>query len=222
MKNLHLLVTDKPSRLFVDNDDNKLRLYKVAANHKEYAVNKNIYITDDSEIKEGDWVLYDKKYIRKTDKTFNKQDMDWNVLNTDKIILTTDKDLIVDGVQAIDDTFLEWFVKNPSCEWADVNDWLDDSGNIAFGGTKRYQICNHLYNKVIIPQEEPKQETLEEAAESWLKSKTLLKTSQAPGLLIGFIEGAKWQQEAILDLLKVNGYEDDPIFDLITEQFKKK
>jgi len=37
-----------------------------------------------------------------------------------------------------------------------------------------------------------------------------------------FILGAKWQQEDILDLLKVNGYEDEPIFDLITEQFKKK
>jgi hypothetical protein len=240
MKNLHLLVTDKPSRLFVDNDDNKLRLYKVAANHKEYAVNKNIYITDDSEIKEGDWVLYDKKYIRKTDKTFNKQDMDWNVLNTDKIILTTDKDLIVDGVQAIDDTFLEWFVKNPSCEWADVNDWLDDSGNIAFGGTKRYQICNHLYNKVIIPQEEPKQETLEEAAESWLKSKTLLKTSQAPGLLIGFIEGAKWQAERMYSEEEVRqmlwelgdalfnncqeGIEEgepETYFDIIINEFKK-
>jgi hypothetical protein len=33
-----------------------------------------------------------------------------------KIILTTDQDLIKDGVQAIDDEFLEWFVKNPSCE----------------------------------------------------------------------------------------------------------
>ena len=33
-----------------------------------------------------------------------------------KIILTTDKELIKDGVQAIDDDFLEWFVKNPSCE----------------------------------------------------------------------------------------------------------
>jgi hypothetical protein len=40
-----------------------------------------------------------------------------------------------------------------------------------------------------------KQETLEEAAEKWLKSKTLLKSSQAPGLLIGFIDGAKWQTE---------------------------
>jgi hypothetical protein len=240
MKNIHLLVTDKPSRLFVDNDDNKLRLYKVAANHKEYAVNKNIYITDDSEIKEGDWVLYDKKYIRKTDKTFNKQDMDWNVLNTDKIILTTDQDLIANGVQAIDDEFLEWFVKNPSCEWADVNDWLDDSGNIAFGGTKRYQICNHLYNKVIIPQEEPKQETLEEAAESWLKSKTLLKTSQAPGLLIGFIEGAKWQAERMYSEEEVRqmlwelgdalfnncqeGIEEgepETYFDIIINEFKK-
>jgi hypothetical protein len=47
-----------------------------------------------------------------------------------------------------------------------------------------------------------KQETLEEAAESWLKSKTLLKSSQAPGLLIGFIEGAKWQQEQIYNQIK--------------------
>jgi hypothetical protein len=34
--------------------------------------------------------------------------------------------------------------------------------------------------------------------------------------------GAKWQQEDVLKLLKANGYEDEPIFDLITEQFKKK
>jgi hypothetical protein len=47
--------------------------------------------------------------------------------------------------------------------------------------------------KDYIPQEEPKQETLEEAAENWLKTKTLIKSSQAPGLLVGFIEGAKWQ-----------------------------
>jgi hypothetical protein len=36
--------------------------------------------------------------------------------NCKKIILTTDPQLIQDGVQAIDDTFLEWFVKNPTCE----------------------------------------------------------------------------------------------------------
>ena len=35
-----------------------------------------------------------------------------------KIILTTDQSL--NGVQAIGDTFLEWFVKNPSCEKIEV------------------------------------------------------------------------------------------------------
>jgi hypothetical protein len=39
-----------------------------------------------------------------------------------KIILTDNKDLIKDGVQAIDDEFLEWFVKNPSCESAMVEE----------------------------------------------------------------------------------------------------
>jgi hypothetical protein len=40
--------------------------------------------------------------------------------NYKKIILTTDQDLIKDGVQAIDDEFLEWFVKNPSCEEVEI------------------------------------------------------------------------------------------------------
>ena len=39
------------------------------------------------------------------------------------MILIIDKDLIKDGVQAIDDTFLEWFVKNPSCESVEVQKW---------------------------------------------------------------------------------------------------
>ena len=37
-----------------------------------------------------------------------------------KIILTIDTDLIKDGVQETPDEFLEWFVKNPSCEEVDV------------------------------------------------------------------------------------------------------
>ena len=41
-----------------------------------------------------------------------------------KVILTTNKLLIKDGVQAIDDEFLEWFVKNPSCEEVEVVDNL--------------------------------------------------------------------------------------------------
>ena len=45
---------------------------------------------------------------------------------------------------------------------------------------------------------------LEEAAENWLKSKTLIKTSQAPGLLVGFIEGAKYVAERMYSEEEVN------------------
>ena len=38
-----------------------------------------------------------------------------------EILLSTDDSLIKDGVKAIDDEFLEWFVKNPSCEKVDFN-----------------------------------------------------------------------------------------------------
>lgn len=88
-----------------------------------HKINNNIYITSDEEIKDGDWV---KLFIKHIDKEWihkiTKEDL---LLYTDfnnegaKIILTTDVDLIKDGVQAIDDEFLEWYVQNPSCEYVD-------------------------------------------------------------------------------------------------------
>jgi hypothetical protein len=67
----------------------------------------------------------------------------------EKIILTTDQDLIKDGVQAIDDEFLEWFVMNPSCERVEIY-----SLGIKNGETG--ESCHYKY-EIIIPQEEPKQ-----------------------------------------------------------------
>jgi hypothetical protein len=88
-----------------------------------------------------------------------------------KIILTTDQDLIKDGVQPIDNEFLEWFVKNPSCKWVEVKPILSNNGRAFYG------------YKIIIPQEEPKQETLEEAIER------LIELNRQDS----FYEGAKWQ-----------------------------
>lgn len=166
MKNIHLISTDKPSRLSyltkrgkeVHND---LRLFEKSMSNILDSENQNIFITSNEEIKEKDWFYYKHfgedivcKY-----NTMNGQNTNVNEHKDfyKKIILTTDQDLIKDGVQAIDNDFLEWFVKNPSCENANVNDWLDTNGNIAFGGDKRYQICNHLYDKILIPKVEPKQ-----------------------------------------------------------------
>jgi hypothetical protein len=48
MKNIHLIQTEKPSRLFVDIDDNKLKITQPLSG--EYMMNQNIYITSDEEI----------------------------------------------------------------------------------------------------------------------------------------------------------------------------
>jgi hypothetical protein len=170
MKNIHVLPTDKPSRLF--KFANELHLDTIP---KDYYKKYNINITSDEEIKKGDKDFYiiandrDKTWINRIEKVIEcKIDpkhgkvliLSSGFIYIDegcKIILTTDPDLIKDGVEAIDDEFLEWFVKNPSCEEVDVNDWMSTNGTIAFGGDKRYQICNHIHNKIIIPQEEPKQ-----------------------------------------------------------------
>jgi hypothetical protein len=193
MKNIHLLPTEKPSRLgrFIDTGKLSLR----TDDDIPRGENINIYITSDEEIKEGDWV---KLFVKHIDKEWvhkvTKEDL---LLYTDfnnegsKIILTTDQDLIADGVQAIDDEFLEWFVKNPSCESVEVEKTFVTNSGL---GYQEYAILDSDFKvlevvanipqssykigevtkldgyeyiteyKIIIPQEEPKQETLEEGA----------------------------------------------------------
>jgi hypothetical protein len=140
MKNIHVLPTPNTSRIISSNKE-----FTLLKNYTTDKRCKNIYITSDEEIKEGDWCIDEKENIVKADKDFifncsHEFNEFWK-----KIILTTDQDLIKDGVQAIDDEFLEWFVKNPSCEEVDVKNPL--IANVSDFGYK-----------IIIPKEEPKQE----------------------------------------------------------------
>jgi hypothetical protein len=115
-----------------------------------HKINNNIYITSDVEIKEGDWVLggLGGIDIKKYGRYFAE---DWK-----KIILTTDDQLIADGVQAIDDEFLEWFVKNPSCEEVVVESFCKHGDNCpSKGAYDKQNLCDVGY-KIIIPKEEPK------------------------------------------------------------------
>jgi hypothetical protein len=77
----------------------------------------NIYITSDEEIRDNDYYLYDYEVL-KCDKTGTKDVTMAEICK--KIILTTDPTLIADGVQVIDDDFLEWYVKNSSCEFVSI------------------------------------------------------------------------------------------------------
>ena len=154
MKNLHLLPTEKPSRLHLIEDT-----LTITSEYENSVCDTeaNIYITNSEEIKDC-YVLTDLDKIVKVDKS--NQEL-YHQFNGKKIILTTDQDLINDGVQDIDDEFLLWFVSNPSCEW--VETFID-----TMGCTLENCDANPCINyKITIPKEEPK-ETIEEAAVSRL------------------------------------------------------
>lgn len=166
MKNIHVLPTDKPSRLSILNSG-KLNFgaeIMSSSNSKP----QHIYITSDEEIKEGDYSLYlpfgvGKNIVIDGELCFHIEAKDgkgsftqrtYQTLDRNKkIILTTDQDLVKDGVQAIDDEFLEWFVNNPSCEKVEVT----------YGVLKPFQSEDKGYlihcpdNEVL---EEPKQERM--------------------------------------------------------------
>ena len=161
MKNIHVIPTDKPSRVFYYNSHLGLARYIVKKND---GVNtQHIYITSDEEIKEGDWYWLEKIGKRGSESgAYKSAGLKASKLNTlasncKKVILTTDQDLVKDGVQAIDNDFLEWFVKNPSCEWVEV---VDDTLTVGEMYKLPLGVRNHKY-KIIIPKEEQKQNLID-------------------------------------------------------------
>ena len=145
MKNIHILPTDNPSRLYLhSNNELQLRTNIVRTSEDYLGTNQNIYITSDEEIKYNDYYLGDDNHIYCLVSTVN--------YNGKKIILTTDFTLAPD-VHKIPDEFLEWFVKNPSCEEVGVE--LKTKQLV-----RPYDVYNETvsYYKIIIPKEEPKQE----------------------------------------------------------------
>ena len=166
-KNIYLLPTDKPSRLVFEQRafERPLLLKSEPLSITKDSIGQlihepqYIYITSDEEIKEG-FVTDGESVFKVISNNFNTvrlHDKHNNLIKLhesrlSKIILTTDPDLIADGVQPIDDEFLEWFVKNPSCEFVEVEE-------LGPGFPAGIYFINYLpehFEKPIIPQEEPK------------------------------------------------------------------
>jgi hypothetical protein len=143
MKNVHLLPTDNQYKGSISlTPDGRL------STNILIGIPQNIYITNDSEIKEGVDQWYLDKFLNKPRNSGGAQYSQ----KQDVIIMTTDADLIADGVQAIDDKLLEWFVKNPGCERVETKS--QTVINYSFPRSVYYK------HETIIPQEEFKQELL--------------------------------------------------------------
>jgi hypothetical protein len=251
MKNIHLISTDKPSRLHEFGGT----WFSYKEPSKSFR-NYKMYITNDEEIKEGDWFIYRcYKVCKCTGLSQSKQILTDNEIAkhkdygkpqglSKKIILTTDQDL--DGVQSIDDEFLKWFVKNPSCEWVEVGyGWIrlaetDNEGYWVSIPDKQFEMQQEepkqdLRKYPLTPDECFKQETLEEAAYNYENS---FKESDGTES-VDFIAGAKWQAERMYSEEDMRGMydkscgliglsllndqtENDSRFKKLFEQFKKK
>jgi hypothetical protein len=191
MRNIFISHTDKPSRLISDGEELMI-LRETCQDTHGFDINRQVHITSEEEIKDGDWVLTQnpQKPLEKITKDsylphYNKKL---------KIVLTTDLDLINDGVQEIPEEFLYWFVDNSTCEFVAIE--IEDMFDETYGEMK-----GNWYN-IIIPQEKLKQETLEEAAENYgwgIKKNTFSDPVKANDLansaMEDFIVDAKWQAE---------------------------
>ena len=196
-----------------------------------YKIGKELFITSDEEIKAkeyiliirdgllmgklGEVVLINSTIEGRTDYTrldgtkgwfaaeVNYQ-KDWNYK---KIILTTDQDLIKDGVESIDDTFLEWFVKNPSCEFVETVKvpYFDESGYSYLVGNPQeepkqellpeFTISKDIFDKI---SDLPKQETLEESAKKYTRGVDFGTSNDYNA----FIAGANYQAEKIPSIIE--------------------
>jgi hypothetical protein len=178
---------------------------------------QHIYITSDEEIKGCDWYLVIGG-IGLEVNTCHKSNGDTPINNwLKKIILTTDTQLIKDGIQPIDNEFLEWFVKNPSCERVEIESWQtkgewdidykiiipkDEAKERAKnymslkGALEPNQIkcyCGHTTMCDCGTLDEPRKETLEEFAlkNSKYTNHSNINHSKEEAIILG----AKWQQE---------------------------
>jgi hypothetical protein len=147
MKNIHVIPTEKPSKLFKD-DFGKYFISINIDQEQNHFKPQHIYITSSEEIKEGDSIFEtDINTINIAGKDYVENEVDF------KIILTTDQDLIKDGVQAIDDEFLEWFVKNPNCEFVETSFACLEERQCMCESNEN---CLKIGYEIIITQEEPK------------------------------------------------------------------
>ena len=229
MKNLHVLTTDKPNfgKYLVLNKEGKLCIWNTNTMGSQKTLStQHIYITSDEDIKEGYVLNTFNNTVYKIVPDNSSRELLANptilplcAINREhyfKIILTTDQDLIKNGVQAIDDEFLEWFVKNPSCEEVEVESFCKHGDNCPSKGAYDKQYLCEVGYKIIIPKEEPtiitdwlnehgdpeiskkveKEAELKEAAETF--SKQFLNNGdnsefEAQAALLGVLYGAKWQ-----------------------------
>jgi hypothetical protein len=233
MKNVFLVPTNKPSRLIKSKINNIIVLEPINVTiNTKYWEYINIYITNNEEIKEGDWFIDDNQifkcnYIKIGYWNFGESNNSdaicsefrkHEIENCKKIIITTDKDLIKDGVQAIDG------LNRPIANAVLFDDYTKDVYSVSFSAKK---------DKQILELEEDAEKEYGETKEDLVSD---LDKIMYKCYMSGVEFGAKWQaermytEEQILKMLEYAVHEsrmqdDKAEYHIVNEtifEFKKK
>jgi hypothetical protein len=207
MKNTHLIFTNTPDvvglkQIIANQDKTYLKINdSIGIGSYTYLKPCNLYITNEEKPKEGDYVITPTNDIIQWAKVFQPIGK--------KIILTTDQNLIKNGLQAIDNKFLEWFVKNPSCEEVKVE------GHI-------YKGQDETEYKITIPKEEVLIQSSIDGEVIWTTAKeTLEEAANREVEIQGFgVYKGRWQQQAIKNSF-IAGVKSDAAKEYWFEKFKK-
>jgi hypothetical protein len=166
---------------------------------------QNLYITNSEEIKAGDWcfdMILDKAF--KCESERHAFDLN-NQNGIEKVILTTDPKLIADGVQAIPNDFLEWFVKNPSFESVEVKSVIlyehKDTYRPYPSDCKNLTKTKVNYYLSIIPKEEPKQVQIIERFIANVKHQQQIPEFTNLIMMVS-MDGKNWKRRNVIALSK--------------------
>lgn len=159
MRNVYLIPSEAPTRLYEFGGELILNEEETSAFRS-----KHVYITSNEKIEFGDWylvkhnvegvILSDKMILcRATIGFINHYYMEDIEGVWLKVVLTTNKEL--QGVQLIQDEFLEWLVKHPTCE----NVKIQKGMYMAFDGIVPFELAlddtlnTHPHYKIILPHD---------------------------------------------------------------------
>ena len=163
-----------------------------------HKINMQIYITNNEEIKKGDFLIKDNYLYEWFDETKYKGK---------KVIITDNPNLIKEGIQEIPTDFLEWFVNNPSCESVEVEvKFIQTADNLKDG----------FYYQLLIPQDQPKQ-TIEGWEKNWEIVNSQLENGVNPhAYRLGYLSGYNHSQTEIDELRR----EKDELVEMLQNALK--
>ena len=97
--NIHLLPSNEKSEISLGNTGKGIILHENIKPDYTNRTYQHLYITDDSEIREGDWIIWNSKVVQAINTKYHK--------TTKKIIATTDTSL---NLSQIPKQFIEYYI----------------------------------------------------------------------------------------------------------------